>query len=637
MSASVSSGMMPKSNIPTVESGQSVPWNPKTSIWKARGYKAATGLGTAGKVVGKGAVTAGKAAGRGVKKMGKGMAAAAGTAGGFLLGSLRNKGGGSEGEFSPGSVWFFIIISLTAHIFDYIFNAFSPFMRVIVYVALAFFAFMLFQKALPNILRATLLITIGNLLMPTMLQFSIGRSNEIALLVIIFLPMWPLYISLMAKDKVKFIGTLGILWLLFCLILTLNYFLADNQQFLGANINLGDSLKARKTFWDEVKDFVQTSKEDFSSIPEQIRTSWNKSMNYATAGYYQGQEEAVEEPLGVFLNDVLSASENYFENEKVTIWGTLKARNIGKNSMSVKVGCGLSDEWKVESDMYRETTVYPEEFEMEGYDQVDLDCMFENGFPEWGTYDVNLNATFSFETYARLLTYWIDEDSARAITREDEDVPDVYDLPKEPLSYFTSGPVMVGLGLGEQPMKVGQSSIIPTLGLTLESNWFEGKIAKVKSIKILIPEELSLNVEACSDSVFVGGKEDKFNVYYVDVENSKFENIDNYITIRCKFNEVSNNALDPTSPITLRHIKAVVEYDYVVYEEVEIEIEKDVTKQDEEEATTTSNKEEIRECSGTEDSYNYECMSTKECEVAEGVLVDGICTKSNSYCCRTEV
>ena len=172
MNPNIPTGAMPKSP-------------PTTNIFGEKGASsiisnkdiAKAGVGAVGEkakivggYVGKGAVTAGK----GVKKMGKGMAAA----GGFLLGSLRNKGGGSEGEFSPGSVWFFIIISLTAHIFDYIFNVFSPFMRVTVYVALAFFAFIQMPFPLFSFINSSILSILLLVLLPPVLVIYLNFHQK---------------------------------------------------------------------------------------------------------------------------------------------------------------------------------------------------------------------------------------------------------------------------------------------------------------------------------------------------------------------------------------------------------------------------------------------------------------------------
>jgi hypothetical protein len=577
--------------------------------------------------------------------------AAVGGAGGFLLGRGVSGGGKIKGDVSRGSVWLFFIISLTIHLLDYWANAFSTYMRWMLYIALGFFAAVMFKNSVNKIYEVSLGFTLANLFMPLVIR-NVPRDMSVYIyLVVLVLPLWFLFIWWNFKDDIRFIGIVGTIWFLICLLLVINSFVAENPAILSADFIPSDSAEAIRLFTKELKNWFSNVKgqtfEVVTSLPDTLKRTWNQSMTYATGGYYNGQEEAVQEPLGVFLEDIEATSEKYYEGDKITIWGVLRARNIGRKPMDVDVNCGLAEEWQFNEEEfldrgYQKPQAYPSEFQMEGYDRVNIDCAFNKGFPVWGKYDVMINATFSFETNARLLTYWMDLNSARAITREGEKIHRVYDIPEEPVSYYTSGPVMVGMNMGKQPIRVGgENQDRPILGITVKSNGDRGKIAKIHFIEIYIPKEISINTASCSEKVAQIKTEGEFKVYRVESDR-RFENIENYHTITCGFEELSNSVLEPTAPITLRYIKSKISYDYVVYRSIKIDVEEDPNKEEIEEESSSNGESgdgTLKSCYGVEDGYKYACVPMNVPNSCSGEWSTRQCpsTKPGTRCCKTEV
>jgi len=479
---------------------------------------------------------------------------------------------GNEMKNSPGATVFFLV-ALAIHFFDFVPKIFPFYFRLLIYTLLGFWAYFLFRDSVDNILRDSIIISAVIIFIPYTLSYFPRNVVLVLSRIIIFAPIWPLYIYFRCRVK-GLVQVIGGGYVLFCIALLLFNFFSTQVDFLeDKNIPI-DSYKPIRDFTKQVKEMFRTYKkatvEAFTNFPQKIDDWWTRSMEYATGGYYAGQEEPVEEPLGVFLEDVETTLETYYEFEPITIWGTLRAKSIGKRGIPVTVGCGI-DNWR-EDEAPPDIIIEPKaEFTMEGYDQVDIDCNIREGLPE-SYYDVTLNATFDYDTDARLLTYWIDENRYRAVTRQGKDIFEEYDIPEEePIAYFSSGPVAVGIGVGKPPIIVGDTAIRPRLGITVENNWMDGDIAKIDIIEIFVPEDMELDLESCSENVQREGTKEGFKIYRMFGDEG-FENIDNYVTVICRFKNINPSILDPT-PVTLRYIKAKVYYKYVVSETVEVEVE----------------------------------------------------------------
>lgn len=496
-----------------------------------------------------------------------------------------------RGRGNTAAVSFFFVIVLLIHTID----ALSRFVmdlkaRALLYIILMMWGYFIFRN--PNLgfdtrtFTTCMLLSLWTFYVP-MIRTWLPRNPSLTLIfdgIILFAPLWVIFVFFSAQH-VRWIRILFSIWLTFWIVFFfLWYFNEMDDVMKTGTLRPIDTFRPVNEVWKELRttgrSYWRSTFQTFKNMPQTAQKWWNQSMEYATGGYYHGQEELVEEPLGVFLDDVETTSEEYYAYDPITIWGTLKAKNIGKDPIRVTVDCGI-DNWEDVEEGLREPKISPNvEFDMEGYDQIDIDCIFKEGLTT-GYYDISLNATFEFETDARLLTYWMDSERYRAITRQDRDVFDEYDIPEdEPEAYFTSGPVAVGIGVGKPPIKVGGEVVRPRLGITIERNWYEGKIARINYIIIHLPKEMTLDLDSCSEEVQRGGREGEFNTYRI-FGNDKFVNIEDFKTIICRFNEVKPSILDPT-PVTLRYIKVNVDYDYVIYETIEIDVNEHPKKELEE-------------------------------------------------------
>ena len=570
----------------------------------------------------------------GFKKMNIGVAAAGGAIGGAIArdaGKIKGRAAG---------VFFFLLIALTIHIFDYRFSAFPQYSRFFLYLILGIFGFLLYKDTGGRVLVTCVGITLVNWFIPQIVHRLPRNIYTTLSIVVLFGPAWGIYIYMKSRQEVAFVNLIGTLYLLVCVILITNYFIGEHPEVLGGRAYSIDATGASRTFGKGFMDwwgtFWKEIVETVTTAPEKIQQWYNQSMNYATGGYYAGQEEQVVEPLGVFLEDVESTAEEYFVGDSITIWATLKAMNVGKDPIKTKITCEVEN-W-YDGEEYPEIKLEPAtRFEMEGYDEVDLDCSIRDGLKK-GYYDITINATFEFETSARLLTYWIDKERYRAVTRQGKDIFDEYDIPEEePIAYYTSGPVEIGMGIGQPPIKVGDEVLRPRLGITVSSNWFEGHIAKITALEMLVPEEMGLDVESCSEEVEYSRTEEGFKVYSI-VNVDKLDDIEDYHSVLCRFNHIGKEILDPT-PITLKYVKARVRYIYVIDETIEIDVmcppEGCVEDLIGKEGSIEEGEEIPDECSGSVGGYTYRCKDFKWCETAGGTIINEKRCTSGEMCCRT--
>jgi len=542
-------------------------------------------------------------------------------------------------------IFIFFIVTLTIHIFDYRFSAINGYARIFIYIILGFIGYLIFKGTGGRVLQTITLITLANIFMPELIQ-RLPRAGLTSLsFAVLFAPFWGIYIYSKTKDYIKIINLIGTLYILICLVLFINYMIGEHPEILGGQSFTLDSIGATREFGKQFADFWNnfwdSTIEFIISIPKTIQNWINESMEYATGGYYHGQEEQVAEPLGVFLEDVEPTAEEYFVGDTVTVWATLKAKNIGKEPIKTKVDCGIDNWWE---DLEEPSiSIEPDdEFYMEGYDEVDIDCSVDEPLPE-GYYDFSINATFDFETDARLLTYWMDKERYRAVTRQGKDIFDEYDIPEEePIAEFSSGPVAIGIGLGKPPILIGENYLRPRFGATIRSNWQRGFIYKVESFELMVPKELELDIESCSEEVEPAGIEEDMRVYKV-VNVEDLENIENYHTVSCRFAEVNKNVLDPT-PITLKYMKARAKYTYVIDKTIEIDVkcppdgcEEGVDGDSELGSESSSSIDESnKDCSGIENNYKYECVPKNIPNSCSGEILERKC-QAGTICCKTKI
>lgn len=326
-------------------------------------------------------------------------------------------------------------------------------------------------------------------------------------------------------------------------------------------------------------------------------------MKMATGEYYYGVvEENEKEPLGVYLENLKASQKEFEENEKVTVFATLKARTLN-DVVNVNVGC-----YAEKARAKINGSVYPEDsFEVFNLQEEELDCSFAQ-LPE-GTNKITYTADFNFETIGYLKRYFADRDAIAAATRLGIELLDEYKISdKEPVSHYTNGPVAIGMGPEQALIGVSENyTVKPRFAVTLDSSskGWGGVIKELNELVLFMPIGLSLDKSQCTDSDWttydVGdciqneikyesriaqecNNEDGciekecskqltgYNAYSLNLDEEGYKNIKDFITISCRLNVDDTVRLLGATPIATHYFYVKTRYDYEVSEDTSIKV-----------------------------------------------------------------
>jgi len=267
-------------------------------------------------------------------------------------------------------------------------------------------------------------------------------------------------------------------------------------------------------------------------------------IEYAAGGYYEGEvEEAQKEPLGVYLEDIKPADKYFYEDESVTIWATLKVKNLDEDEpVNVKVSCiADKDTKKIAGEMYPR-----ESFEIYTLEEEDLQCRFEPGSLEKGTRKVSIFTDFNFKTMAYLKSYFMDEARLRSMRRDNIDVFRHFGISDtKPVAKYTPGPVKIGIESKEPPIGLSTDyDARPLLGITLsnEDQW-QGAIKKIDELIVYIPESMELDLASCGvfEPYPEGNMEEEMGEGHIayrlmddEKDKPKYQNIKEFVSFRCR-------------------------------------------------------------------------------------------------------
>ncbi len=334
-----------------------------------------------------------------------------------------------------------------------------------------------------------------------------------------------------------------------------------------------------------------------------IQTIFSMRMKQATGEYYFGVvEENEQEQLGVYLEDMKASQSEYEQGEPVIVYATLIAKTLD-DTVNVMVGCYAGEDKNKITGI-----VYPSEhFEISNLQQEELDCTFEQLTK--GTHKITYTAEFNFQTIGYLKRYFADRNAIAAATRQDIDLLDEYQITDtNPVAHYTNGPV--AMGIGPEQVLVGVSedyTVKPRLAFTLDStSGWGGVISKLNEVVLLIPEEMSLDKEQCTDSnwgeytvddcidseILHSSKISQecndvescieeqctlqlegYHAYALDVQdNPTYTNIKEYITISCRLNVDDVVGLLEATPIATHYFYVKTRYDYQTSEDTSVSV-----------------------------------------------------------------
>lgn len=365
------------------------------------------------------------------------------------------------------------------------------------------------------------------------------------------------------------------------------------------------------------KKSFENLKETYRKFSTGVRKDVEKRVKYAITGKV---EENRYEPLGVYLENVKAAEPRFYTDEKIIVWGNVKARTLD-DVVNVDVGCYISkDNKKLPADK-----VEPDKtFSIFTLEEQDFICEFKENSEaiEVGSNTITTFAEFNFDTLAYLKTYFMDRERLRAMTREELDPFDEFGIKdKKPVAIYTNGPV--GIDMSTTAPLIGVSEDSPTsprlnINLVNRPGW-EGKINEIKELVILTPKGIKIakkedrtldctrtfkeyGIEACKQSCtdFVFNPclktskqslckeskvkcesecddlfEDSEGGYALDITKLKvrdeLKDVERFRSFSCKLTINPDEVLENT-PITTKFFRARARYDYTVEKKITVNV-----------------------------------------------------------------
>ncbi|MBI2129336.1 hypothetical protein HYU07_03780 [Candidatus Woesearchaeota archaeon] len=426
---------------------------------------------------------------------------------------------------------------------------------------------------------------------------NFGVDKAVIDIVLLFFPVYYVYFVFIAPPNNKFFKWLRnitiIIWLFIFLMTAYSAIEAGTMSNIpnfhaipGVEAAMQPSaLGALTDFWR----LVSNSFKDFASaiavIPANIAKSWNQYAIYASGGYYQGTvEQNQNTPLGVYIDQLKSASPKFYEGETVSVYARLHGKSLEKKKngkpTTITVIC--------KNDKNKAVKVSPEKVDMYAAVEESIDCWVSDATA--GSMKIELSASFDFTTMGYLKTYFIDKDKYEDFQKSGIDVFRHYGIEENPDAIYTNGPIMLGIGSRDPPVAIpSETSEIEKekilVAVTIENQW-GGVINDVKGITVEIPEGLEIIDPAGKDCPYLklDKNEGGYNKYALakplqkESLFSKDATIETFRSIRCFAKITDRNKLLGTTPISTKYIRADVTYSYTVKKDITVDIEKSISQ-----------------------------------------------------------
>ncbi|MDA1197209.1 MAG: hypothetical protein O2779_04565 [Nanoarchaeota archaeon] len=466
------------------------------------------------------------------------------------------------------------------------------------------FNFLVLEKAVPDFRRARE-IAIYYLLVDFIGYGILDYFADVSPILQLFsnrivVPIWLYGCFYFMSDKEKKAG-IG-LWLL----LMFNLFMVANAiifpimmtnavQFDTAQQRL-EAMVAVGTAYDNVKTVALSGIASF-------KTGLYAGIDEASGGYYKSNNPDNEDPttrLGFYFRDVKPAYDQFAVGQKPRFSGNLDAVKLdlkgNKEEIRVSMACTGVDTngKKVEGeitpkDIEKKTNV--EGREIQSQEDIYFECSFARGQLQVGSSSVDISAGFNFQTVSTLASHWVSEGQARAYRYQGVDPLVAAGISnRRPVAVPSSGPVKLGIGTNEDPvqLRTGKEEVTNTfVGITLERYW-PGKIAKVHSLKIVLPSGFKMDLvdgKPCSGEfepgdqriTTIAGAEEIVQETYQLVSNEDHVGINsikvpilNHVSWRCPITITAEEAKKQlgTGVVVTRYFEALVTYDFEIEQKI---------------------------------------------------------------------
>ena len=393
----------------------------------------------------------------------------------------------------------------------------------------------------------------------------------VAALFILIAPFWLIVMFYATQSFPRLSLVYSVIWLFlvtFALFPNIRDFAEQQGHPLPDSLNPGSVLAFS---WEKIKESSSNFYQYFFvSAPKKIGSEVERQLAIATGGdYYTGKvDSAAKQRLGVYLENFRSADAVLYENAPVTAYATMRAETLDRE-LPIMLNCL--------ADGNLSGTVRPQAtFTILTSDVIDIDCTWPREALKKGSHALTLRTEFEFTTRAYQKSYIMDQERLREYRRQNvdplKDIPD-----KNPIAIYTSGPVRIGMGTGQQPIALGKSGDpLQSWGVTIENAW-EGKVLEISRaffftpIGIEVDDPIALGMvksscdrltledhAACEDTLV--------NVYELtqdELRSPLYKNL-TLKSFRIPLKVANPSAVLGQAPIAVQNFKAMVEYRYLL-------------------------------------------------------------------------
>jgi len=428
----------------------------------------------------------------------------------------------------------------------------------------------------------------------------------------LFIPIPFLFVAILTFDMKKdwlskvLINIVIVGYIIYSFTLAINF--VDISQQLDDTKN-AQALEAAKVTWEKGKNFI---KELFRGVNESItQTKATLRGDYYTANI---DSQVKERELGLYLKDLKPFAKTYFDDEQVSVGGTLVVNAIDEEIIVHSLNCFSmvkneeGDEKRIDGIMdpiineQRPLSIFRKE-------QDSLSCDIPGTFPEplWkeGTKTIVIQAKYDMVTSSYLRTVFLNREDFRQLTREEIDPYEHYGILKASGGIYTPGPLIIAPQLKADivGLVIEEENELP-YGFTLENDG-TGSFTDFTSLFLILPKGMTLKKdEGASTSCFGYSFEpgscsslgssfndvDKwcadgdFNIYSLDVKNDqgkkltdplKGRELVDYRTVRCKVLAEPQRLLEDR-PYAEHYTRIITKYTYQLEEKVTVPVRKTI-------------------------------------------------------------
>lgn len=398
-----------------------------------------------------------------------------------------------EDKFSVGKVsWaglYWVLVVFAIHFFDlftrYKGGAANWYVWTLFFVIYSIIAFRFYQvfKDKQVIMIFWLLSAIVMPLIYPLIHSVPLVGGYLGSMMLAFNPVWVIYLLFFHNEQFQ---RLSLAYLTFWLILLALSIMPQMQSYAaeqGYGIPTYSPAIAISYFGSTAYKAYYSFWAAFEGILDAFAREWTRTEKIVSGDYYTGEvDEGSNKMLGVFLEPLKSAQPTFYEGDPVTVYTKMKAETIAE-PLQIRLACTADD--------IKGKTIPKDTFDVETYEEQNIDCIFENLKKK--NYNFKVTADFSFSTRAYQLAYTIDRERLRESRRLNED-PLKGLSNRNPTTVYTTGPIMMGIDIGTQPLGIPNPAVNdqgPTIGVTVDNVW-TGKMKKINYLVLMTPAGIEI-------------------------------------------------------------------------------------------------------------------------------------------------